>query len=149
MYAQHHGLHAWLQVFPFPGKDETYQVPFTRVVYIEQDDFREQDQKKYFGLAPGKSVLLRCHTSHTLLLAHLHVPYLLNAIMTNTQESFNLLLLGLSAQLPSQHLQWLILVVPMLVMFCTQNSDTSVWLLYDAGMRMSSPVQTSARRATE
>ena len=51
---------ASLQVFPFPGKDETYQVPFTRVVYIEQDDFREQDQKKYFGLAPGKTVLLRC-----------------------------------------------------------------------------------------
>ena len=48
-----------LQVFPFPGRDATYQVPFTRVVYIEQDDFREQDQKKYFGLAPGKSVLLR------------------------------------------------------------------------------------------
>lgn len=53
-------LHYVTQVFPFPGKDETYAVPFTRVVYIEQDDFREQDQKKYFGLAPGKSVLLRC-----------------------------------------------------------------------------------------
>lgn len=52
-------LHGVTQVFPFPGKDETYAVPFTRVVYIEQDDFREQDQKKYFGLAPGKSVLLR------------------------------------------------------------------------------------------
>jgi len=110
-----------LQVFPFPGKDETYQVPFTRVVYIEQDDFREQDQKKYFGLAPGKSVLLRCHTSHTLLLAHLHGPRpaqnyhdqhsgeiysclptcmvqdLFKVVMTNTQGSFNLLLLGLSA----------------------------------------------------
>ena len=48
-----------LQVFPFPGRDETYQVPFSWVVYIELDDFREQDQKKYFGLAPGKSVLLR------------------------------------------------------------------------------------------
>ncbi|KAL3147384.1 hypothetical protein ABBQ32_002862 [Trebouxia sp. C0010 RCD-2024] len=47
------------KVFPFPGRDATYQVPFTRVVYIEQDDFREKDQKKYFGLAPGKSVLLR------------------------------------------------------------------------------------------
>lgn len=74
MYAQHCGLHVLLQVFPFPGKDEAYQVPFTRVVYIEQDDFREQDQKKYFGLAPGKSVLLRCHTSQTLLPAHLHGP---------------------------------------------------------------------------
>ncbi len=115
------GLHVLLQVFPFPGKDETYQVPFTRVVYIEQDDFREQDQKKYFGLAPGKSVLLRCHTSHTLLLAHLHGPRpaqryhdqhsgeihsclptcmvqdLLKVIMTTTHGSFNLLLLGLSA----------------------------------------------------
>lgn len=49
-----------MQVFPFPGRDASYQLPFTRVVYIEQDDFREQDQKKYFGLAPGKSVLLRC-----------------------------------------------------------------------------------------
>ena len=48
-----------LQVFPFPSKDETYKVPFTKTVYIEQDDFREQDNKKYFGLAPGKSVLLR------------------------------------------------------------------------------------------
>lgn len=53
------------QVFPFPGRDATYQVPFTRVVYIEQDDFREKDQKKYFGLAPGKSVLLRYLTLYT------------------------------------------------------------------------------------
>ena len=44
----------------FPGKEETYSVPFTRVVYIEADDFREEDPgKKYYGLAPGKSVLLR------------------------------------------------------------------------------------------
>ena len=44
----------------FPGKDDTYAVPFTRVVYIEADDFREEDPgKKYYGLAPGKSVLLR------------------------------------------------------------------------------------------
>lgn len=43
-----------------PGKDDTYSVPFTRVVYIEADDFREEDPgKKYYGLAPGKSVLLR------------------------------------------------------------------------------------------
>lgn len=44
----------------FPGKDDTYSVPLTRVVYIEADDFREEDPgKKYYGLAPGKSVLLR------------------------------------------------------------------------------------------
>ena len=35
------------------------QVPFSRVVYIEQSDFRMKDSKDYYGLAPGKSVLLR------------------------------------------------------------------------------------------
>ena len=62
-----------LQVFPFPGRDETYQVPFTKVVYIEQDDFREQDQKKYFGLAPGKSVLLRCECLQAALCKLKHI----------------------------------------------------------------------------
>ncbi|KAK1290044.1 hypothetical protein QJS10_CPB18g01540 [Acorus calamus] len=36
-----------------------YKVPFTNVVYIEQSDFRTKDSKDYYGLAPGKSVLLR------------------------------------------------------------------------------------------
>ncbi|CAK7326604.1 unnamed protein product [Dovyalis caffra] len=36
-----------------------YKVPFSRVVYIEQSDFRMKDSKDYYGLAPGKSVLLR------------------------------------------------------------------------------------------
>ncbi|MQL98503.1 hypothetical protein Taro_031212, partial [Colocasia esculenta] len=34
-------------------------VPFTKVIYIEQSDFRTKDSKDYYGLAPGKSVLLR------------------------------------------------------------------------------------------
>ena len=34
-------------------------VPFSRVVYIEQDDFREDPPKKFFRLAPGKEVRLR------------------------------------------------------------------------------------------
>ncbi|KAG5385409.1 hypothetical protein IGI04_036879 [Brassica rapa subsp. trilocularis] len=36
-----------------------YKVPFSRVVYIDQSDFRMKDSKDYYGLAPGKSVLLR------------------------------------------------------------------------------------------
>uniref|UniRef100_A0A0D3BI55 glutamine--tRNA ligase n=1 Tax=Brassica oleracea var. oleracea TaxID=109376 RepID=A0A0D3BI55_BRAOL len=36
-----------------------YKVPFSRVVYIDQSDFRMKDSKGYYGLAPGKSVLLR------------------------------------------------------------------------------------------
>ncbi|CAI0454611.1 unnamed protein product [Linum tenue] len=36
-----------------------YKVPFSNVVYIEQSDFRMKDAKDYYGLAPGKSVLLR------------------------------------------------------------------------------------------
>ncbi|XP_028757910.1 glutamine--tRNA ligase-like [Neltuma alba] len=36
-----------------------YKIPFTNVVYIESSDFRMQDSKDYYGLAPGKSVILR------------------------------------------------------------------------------------------
>jgi glutaminyl-tRNA synthetase len=35
------------------------QVPFSRVVYIEQDDFREIPPPKYYRLSPGKEVRLR------------------------------------------------------------------------------------------
>ncbi len=37
----------------------TRQVPFSRVLYIEQDDFREEPPKKYFRLAPSREVRLR------------------------------------------------------------------------------------------
>ncbi|MCP4348031.1 MAG: glutamine--tRNA ligase/YqeY domain fusion protein [Desulfobacterales bacterium] len=37
----------------------TRKVPFSRVIYIEQDDFREDPPKKYFRLAPGREVRLR------------------------------------------------------------------------------------------
>ena len=50
-----------LQVYPQQkGSTATYQVPFSRVVYMEQADFREQDSKDFYGLAPGKAVMLRC-----------------------------------------------------------------------------------------
>ncbi|MBU1936311.1 glutamine--tRNA ligase/YqeY domain fusion protein, partial [bacterium] len=35
------------------------KVPFSRVIYIEQDDFREDPPKKFFRLAPGREVRLR------------------------------------------------------------------------------------------
>ena len=38
----------------------TRKVPFSRVLYIEQDDFREDPPKKFFRLAPGREVRLRC-----------------------------------------------------------------------------------------
>ncbi len=34
-------------------------VPFSKVLYIEQDDFREEPPKGYFRLAPGREVRLR------------------------------------------------------------------------------------------
>lgn len=37
----------------------TRKVPFSKVIYIEQDDFREDPPKKYFRLAPGREVRLR------------------------------------------------------------------------------------------
>jgi glutaminyl-tRNA synthetase len=41
-----------------PGQG-TRQVPFSRVLYIEQDDFREDPPKQYFRLSPGREVRLR------------------------------------------------------------------------------------------
>lgn len=37
----------------------TRKVPFSKILYIERDDFREQSSKKYFRLSPGKEVRLR------------------------------------------------------------------------------------------
>jgi len=37
----------------------TRKVPFSRVLYLEQDDFREEPPKGYFRLSPGSEVRLR------------------------------------------------------------------------------------------
>jgi glutaminyl-tRNA synthetase len=37
----------------------TRKVPFSRVIYIEQDDFMEDPPKKYFRLSPGSEVRLK------------------------------------------------------------------------------------------
>lgn len=37
----------------------TRKVPFGRVLYIEQDDFREEPPKEFFRLSPGREVRLR------------------------------------------------------------------------------------------
>jgi glutaminyl-tRNA synthetase len=37
----------------------TRSVPFSREIYIERDDFREDPPKKYFRLAPGREVRLK------------------------------------------------------------------------------------------
>ena len=37
----------------------TRKVPFSKVLYIERDDFREAPPKKFFRLAPGREVRLR------------------------------------------------------------------------------------------
>jgi glutaminyl-tRNA synthetase len=37
----------------------TRKVPFSKVLYIEQDDFREDPPKNYYRLAPGREVRLR------------------------------------------------------------------------------------------
>lgn len=44
---------------PFDPKDAakgSHKVPFTKTIYIERDDFREEDDPDFFRLAPGKSV---------------------------------------------------------------------------------------------
>jgi glutaminyl-tRNA synthetase len=37
----------------------TRKVPFSRVLYIEQDDFRENPPKQFYRLSPGREVRLR------------------------------------------------------------------------------------------
>jgi glutaminyl-tRNA synthetase len=37
----------------------TRKIPFSRTLYIEQEDFREDPPKKYFRLAPGREVRLK------------------------------------------------------------------------------------------
>jgi glutaminyl-tRNA synthetase len=37
----------------------TRKVPFSKVIYIDQDDFREEPPPKYFRLSPGREVRLR------------------------------------------------------------------------------------------
>jgi len=47
---------------PLHPEDDTHgsrKVPFSKVLYIEQEDFREDPPKKYFRLAPGQEVRLR------------------------------------------------------------------------------------------
>jgi glutaminyl-tRNA synthetase len=44
---------------PERPEDGTRKVPFSRVLYIEQDDFREVPFRKYFRMAPGREVRLR------------------------------------------------------------------------------------------
>lgn len=51
---------------PFDPKDPakgSHKVPFTKVIYIDRDDFREEDDPDFFRLAPGKSVGL-LHAEH-------------------------------------------------------------------------------------
>jgi len=44
---------------PEDSASGTRQVPFSRVLYIEQDDFCEEPPPKYFRLSPGKEVRLK------------------------------------------------------------------------------------------
>ena len=44
---------------PEDSSTGTRKVPFSRVVYIERDDFIEDPPKKFFRLAPGREVRLR------------------------------------------------------------------------------------------
>jgi glutaminyl-tRNA synthetase len=52
----------WLEAPHYPHdvpKEGSRSVPFSRVLYIERNDFREDPPKNYFRLAPGREVRLR------------------------------------------------------------------------------------------
>ena len=51
----------WLEAdnHPQDASMGTRQLPFSRVLYIEREDFREDPPKKYFRLTPGREVRLK------------------------------------------------------------------------------------------
>ena len=51
----------WLEAVNNPNstKQELRKIPFSREIWIEQDDFMEEPSNKFFRLAPGKEVRLR------------------------------------------------------------------------------------------
>ena len=55
------GKTEWLSALNNPNSDkqEQREIPFSREIWIEQDDFMEEPPKKFFRLAPGKEVRLR------------------------------------------------------------------------------------------
>ncbi len=44
---------------PENGENDTREVPFSRELYLEREDFMEDPPKKFFRLSPGKEVRLR------------------------------------------------------------------------------------------
>lgn len=51
----------WMDAVNNPGNPDagTRKVPFSKVLYIEQDDFMEDPPRKFFRLSPGREVRLR------------------------------------------------------------------------------------------
>ncbi len=51
----------WMEIENHPYRPEmgTREVPFSREVYIERDDFMEDPPRKYYRLAPGREVRLK------------------------------------------------------------------------------------------
>jgi glutaminyl-tRNA synthetase len=56
------GEEEWLEAPHFPRdvpRQESREVPFSRVLHIERDDFREDPPEGFYRLAPGREVRLR------------------------------------------------------------------------------------------
>jgi len=51
----------WIELENLPGNEEagTHKAPFTREIFIEQEDFMEDPPGKFHRLAPGKEVRLK------------------------------------------------------------------------------------------
>ncbi len=92
---------------PFSPKDPamgSHIVPFTKTVYIDRSDFREEDSKDYFRLAPGKAVGL------------LKVPFPIKAttfskdpktgLVTEVHASYEKPEEGTTFKKPKTYIQW-------------------------------------------
>jgi glutaminyl-tRNA synthetase len=58
-YPEDNVEHFEIENHPFKPEYGSRKVPFSRVVYIERDDFREDPPKKFYRLSPGREVRLK------------------------------------------------------------------------------------------
>lgn len=52
-------IYALAKDFPFDENSNTRQILITPKIYIDKKEFKEADEKGFYGLAPGKTILLK------------------------------------------------------------------------------------------
>jgi len=85
--------------FPQDAERGSHKVPFSRILYIDREDFRQQNSEDYFGLAPGKQVYLKY--AYTIKCESVRTDATGNVVELLASVDFDK-----SADLPKGKIQW-------------------------------------------